>query len=71
MIQFYWKNPFVEGEMLTCNFCFSGGWWVGSVQEFHGCHTQGKTLEQCIERLPEAISLYDPNWFNERGEIHP
>lgn len=70
-VQFYWKNPFAEGEMLTCNFSYNSGWWLGTVQELPGVLTQGGSLEQAISRLPEAISLFDPSWFDERGEIHP
>ena len=34
------------------------GWYVGSIPELPGCHTQGKTVEELVERMKEAISLY-------------
>ena len=34
------------------------GYLVGSVPELEGCHTQAKTLDQLVERIKEAISLY-------------
>ena len=33
------------------------GWFVASVPELQGCHTQGKTLEEVRERIKEAIEL--------------
>jgi predicted RNase H-like HicB family nuclease len=40
------------------------GWYVGSISELQGCHTQGKTIEELTERMKEAISLY----LDEAGE---
>jgi predicted RNase H-like HicB family nuclease len=34
------------------------GWYVGSVPELLGCHTQAKTLDGLMERIKEAIELY-------------
>ena len=34
------------------------GWYVGSVSELPGCHTQGRTIEELAERMKEAIHLY-------------
>ncbi len=34
------------------------GWYVSEVVGLPGCHTQGKTIEQLMERTKEAISLY-------------
>ncbi len=34
------------------------GWYVGSVPELPGCHTQAKTLDELMERVKEAIELY-------------
>jgi len=34
------------------------GYLIGSVPELPGCHTQGKTLDQLMERMQEAIELY-------------
>ena len=34
------------------------GWYVGSVPELPGCHTQGHTIDELAERMKEAINLY-------------
>lgn len=34
------------------------GYFVSEVVELPGCHTQGKTIDELIERTKEAISLY-------------
>lgn len=34
------------------------GYYVASVPELPGCHTQSKDLDQLIARIREAISLY-------------
>ena len=33
------------------------GFYVASVPELHGCHTQARTLEVLNERIQEAIEL--------------
>ena len=33
------------------------GIYVATVPEIQGCHTQGKTLEQVLERIKEAIEV--------------
>ena len=33
------------------------GYYVASVPELHGCHTQAKSLDQLMERIKEAIAL--------------
>ncbi len=33
------------------------GWYVASVPEISGCHTQGKTISQVLERIKEAIEV--------------
>jgi predicted RNase H-like HicB family nuclease len=35
----------------------SAGWFVASVPEFPGCHTQARSLDKLIERIREAIAL--------------
>ena len=35
----------------------SDGTYVASVPELRGCHTQGRTLDQVMERIREAIAL--------------
>jgi len=34
------------------------GWWVASVPDLPGCHTQGRTLDQARRRIAEAIALH-------------
>jgi len=34
------------------------GWYVSEVVELPGGHTQGKTMDQLIERTKEAIKAY-------------
>ena len=34
------------------------GWYVSNVVELPGCHTQGKTIDQLLQRTKEAIHLY-------------
>jgi predicted RNase H-like HicB family nuclease len=36
----------------------SEGWYVASVPELPGCHTQAKSLDRVMERIREAIALY-------------
>ena len=33
------------------------GWYVASVPEFPGCHTQARTLDKLMKRVREAIAL--------------
>ena len=35
----------------------SEGYFVASVTELHGCHTQAKSLDKLMERIKEAIEL--------------
>lgn len=35
----------------------SEGYYVGTVPELHGCHTQASSLDQLMERMREAIAL--------------
>ena len=33
------------------------GWYVGSVPELPGCHSQAKSLDELAERMKEVIEL--------------
>jgi predicted RNase H-like HicB family nuclease len=33
------------------------GWYVASVPQLHGCHTQAKSLDELQGRIREAIAL--------------
>jgi predicted RNase H-like HicB family nuclease len=35
----------------------SEGWYVASVPELPGCHTQAKSLDKLMERIREAIEV--------------
>jgi len=35
----------------------SEGYYIASVPELHGCHTQAKSLDILMERIKEAIEL--------------
>jgi predicted RNase H-like HicB family nuclease len=34
------------------------GWWVATVKEVRGCHTQGRTIDQARRRIKEALELF-------------
>ena len=40
------------------------GYCVGSVPGLPGCHTQGKSIDQLLKRMQEAIAL----WLEVEGE---
>jgi predicted RNase H-like HicB family nuclease len=33
-------------------------WFIGKVPELPGCYSQGKTIQQLIKRMKEAIQAY-------------
>ncbi len=35
----------------------SQGWFVARVPDIQGCYTQGKTVQQALERIKEAIQV--------------
>ncbi|HEY3447279.1 MAG TPA: hypothetical protein VGK67_12980 [Myxococcales bacterium] len=37
------------------------GWWIVQVPSVPGCHTQGRTIEQGVRRISEALELFDVN----------
>ena len=43
------------------------GYYVGSVPTLQGCHTQGTSIDQLLERMQEAITL----WLEVEGEDAP
>jgi len=34
------------------------GMYVGSVPQMPGCHTQGRSVDELMERMREAVELY-------------
>ena len=51
----------------------SEGYFVASVPALPGCHTQAKSLDVLMERIREAIELFDgcasPRWRNHGARI--
>lgn len=43
------------------------GYYAGSVPALPGCHTQGASIDQLLERMQEAIAL----WLEVEGEDAP
>lgn len=51
----------VEGVMKTYHVAYErdeSGWWVASVREVRGCHTQGRTVAEANRRIREALELF-------------
>lgn len=42
---------------FTAIYRRSGDWWVASVAEIPGAHSQGKTMDEARENLRDAIEL--------------
>ena len=36
----------------------ASGWWLASVREARGCHTQGRTVDEARRRIREALELF-------------
>jgi predicted RNase H-like HicB family nuclease len=34
------------------------GWWVASIKEVRGCHTQARSIAQARQRIREALGLF-------------
>ena len=47
----------------------SEGWYVASVPELTGCHTQAKSLDELTERIREAITLCLEDEEVEQGDF--
>ena len=43
------------------------GYYVGSVPVLPGCHSQGMSIDQLLDRMQEAIGL----WLEVNGEDSP
>jgi len=51
----------VEELMSTYHVAYDrdeAGWWVASVREVRGCHTQGRTVDETRRRIREAMELF-------------
>jgi len=51
----------VEPAMSTYHVVYKRdetGWWVASVKEVRGCHTQGRTVDEARRRIREALDLF-------------
>ena len=54
----------VEDAMKTYHVAYErdeSGWWVASVRELRGCHTQGRTVDEARRRIREAMGLFIGN----------
>lgn len=45
------------------------GWWVASVAQVPGCHTQGRTIEQAEQRVREALALFVPEHIAAKAQL--
>jgi predicted RNase H-like HicB family nuclease len=50
-------EPNKQREFLVVIERDEDGWYVASVPELRGCHTQARSLDQLTERIKEAILL--------------
>ena len=60
-----WENP-MRTEYAVVIEKDQDGYYVGSVPALPGCHTQGKSLDQLLERMQEAVALWleaEQGWF--------
>jgi len=53
----------ISTEMISLKFAVivekdEEGYYVASVPELLGCHTQAKTLDELTDRIKEAIKAY-------------
>jgi predicted RNase H-like HicB family nuclease len=54
----------VEEIMNTYHVAYErdeSGWWVASVREVRGCHTQGRTVDEARRRIRKAMDLFVDN----------
>jgi predicted RNase H-like HicB family nuclease len=54
----------VEETMKTYHIVYErdeAGWWVASVRELRGCHTQGRTVDEARRRIVDAMNLFIEN----------
>jgi predicted RNase H-like HicB family nuclease len=54
----------VEEAMKTYHIVYErdeAGWWVASVRELRGCHTQGRTVDEARRRIVDAMDLFIDN----------
>lgn len=51
------QEPSKSREFIVVIERDEAGWYVASVPELHGCHTQARSLDELSERIKEAILL--------------
>jgi predicted RNase H-like HicB family nuclease len=44
-------------RQYTARYDREDGWWIVRIQEAHGVHSNGRTLEEARRRVREALSL--------------
>lgn len=47
----------MKNEFLVIIEKGEDGYYIGTVPELNGCHTQGKNLDELMENIKEAIAL--------------
>jgi predicted RNase H-like HicB family nuclease len=55
------RERVVEETVKTYHVAYErdeSGWWVASVRELRGCHTQGRTVDEARRRVREAMRLF-------------
>jgi predicted RNase H-like HicB family nuclease len=52
-----WHTPNMKREFNVVIERDSEGFYVASVPELHGCHTQARSLDKLLNRIKEAIEL--------------
>ena len=52
------KKAFSVARNFQVVYREEDGWFIATVPELPGCHTQGKTLAQTESRITEAIEVY-------------
>ena len=58
------REGMVEEVVKTYHVAYErdeSGWWVASVRELRGCHTQGRTVDEARRRIVEAMELFIDN----------
>ncbi|MBA3874695.1 MAG: type II toxin-antitoxin system HicB family antitoxin [Anaerolineae bacterium] len=50
-------QEFVEGRRISL-YKDENGYWIAEVPSLSGCATDGKTREETLERVKEAIELW-------------
>ena len=50
-------HDMMEGK-FTAVFEKDEGWWIGYIEELPGANTQGKTLDELMSNIQEAVEVH-------------